>query len=107
MIDDGRTGYLVPPRDERALASAIVRLLRSKALRQQMGLNGKQKIDAECAPPVVARATLAVYRRALDAAPSPARPWQWFIRSRARRTVAAPSTSGVTRSRDESPTDIS
>ncbi len=104
MIDDGRTGYLVPPRDERALASAIVRLLRSNALRQQMGLNGKQKLDAECAPPVVAKATLAVYRRALDATPSPARPGQWFIRGRARPTVAARSTSGVTRSGDEAPT---
>ena len=28
MVDDGRTGYLVPPRDEQALATAVVRLLR-------------------------------------------------------------------------------
>lgn len=68
MVDDGRTGYLVPPRDERALAEAIVRLLRDKVLRQQMGLNGRQKLDAECGPAVVANATLAAYQRALDGA---------------------------------------
>jgi glycosyltransferase involved in cell wall biosynthesis len=65
IVEDGRTGYLVPPRDERALAEAIVRLLRDKTMRIQMGLNGKRKLDAECAPSVVARQTMAVYRRAI------------------------------------------
>jgi starch synthase len=76
MVDPGRTGYLVPPRDERALANAIVRLLHDKPLRMRMGLNGRRKLDAECAPSVVARQTLAVYRRAIDdarsLAPAPA-----------------------------------
>ena len=66
IVNHGRTGYLVPPRDERALADAIVRLLRDKPLRMRMGLNGRRKLDAECAPSVVARQTLAVYRRAID-----------------------------------------
>ena len=65
MVDDGRTGYLVPPRDEQALASAIVRLLRDRPLCRHMGLNGKRKLDAECAPSVVARHTFDVYRAAL------------------------------------------
>ncbi len=66
MVDHGRTGYLVPPRDERALADAIIRLLRDKELRRQLGANGKRKIDAECSPDVVARKTLAVYCRAIN-----------------------------------------
>jgi glycosyltransferase involved in cell wall biosynthesis len=66
MVEDGRTGYLVPPRDERALADAIVRVLRNKPLCRQLGLNGKRKLDAECAPPVIARQTFDVYTRALD-----------------------------------------
>jgi len=70
IVNHGRTGYLVPPRDERALAGAIVRLLRDKPLRMRMGLNGRRKLDAECAPSVVARQTLAVYRRAIDDARS-------------------------------------
>jgi glycosyltransferase involved in cell wall biosynthesis len=74
MVDHGRTGYLVPPRDERALADAIVRLLRDKARRAQMGRDGKRKLDAECAPSVVARRTLAVYHRAVAGANSPTSP---------------------------------
>jgi glycosyltransferase involved in cell wall biosynthesis len=66
MIEEGRTGYLVPPRDERALAAAVVRLLRDADLRRRFGLNGKRKLDEECAPAGVARQTFAVYRRALD-----------------------------------------
>ena len=75
MVEDGRTGYLVPPRDERALADAIVRLLRDKTLCLQMGLQGKRKLDAECAPSVVARQTLAVYDRAV-ASPHAGRRWR-------------------------------
>jgi glycosyltransferase involved in cell wall biosynthesis len=66
MIEDGRTGYLVPPRDEHALASAVLRLLRDDDLRRRFGLAGRRKLDAECAPADVARHTFAVYRKVLD-----------------------------------------
>ena len=65
VVDDGQTGYLVPPRDEHALANAVARLLVDKPLRAQMGLNGKRKLDLECAPSIVAGQTLAVYHKAL------------------------------------------
>jgi len=65
FVDEGRTGYLVPPRDERALAAAIVRLLRDRTLCRELGTNGKRRLDAACAPHVIADHTLAVYRRAL------------------------------------------
>ncbi|MDP8923313.1 MAG: glycosyltransferase family 4 protein [Chloroflexota bacterium] len=65
-VDDGETGYLVPPRDERALAEAVIRLLREPALREWLGANGRRKLDADAAPAVIARQTLAVYRRVLD-----------------------------------------
>jgi glycosyltransferase involved in cell wall biosynthesis len=66
MVDHGRTGLLVPPRSEEALAEAIVQLLRDEALRRQMGEGGKRKIDSEASPEVVAGKTLEVYRRALE-----------------------------------------
>lgn len=66
MVEDGRTGYLVPPRDPQALADAIVRLLRDRELRHELGGNGKQKIDTEWSPDAVAQQTLAVYERALS-----------------------------------------
>lgn len=71
IVDHGRTGFLVPPREERALATAVVRVLQDRLLARRMGRNGKRKLDAECAPAVVARQTLAVYRRALGDSRSP------------------------------------
>jgi glycosyltransferase involved in cell wall biosynthesis len=65
LVDHGQTGYLVPPRDERALADALVRLLRDKRLRQRLGANGKRKAETDLSPDAVARQTLAVYRRAI------------------------------------------
>lgn len=65
VVDDGATGYLVAPRDEGALAAAIVRLLADPDLRRRMGEAGRRKLEAECGPAVVAAQTLAVYERAL------------------------------------------
>lgn len=65
MVEHGKTGYLVPPKDERALADAIVKLLKDGALRRELGARGKEKLRAECSPEVVAAQTLKVYRQAL------------------------------------------
>ncbi len=66
IVDHGQTGLLVPPRDDEALADAIIALLRDDKLRRRMGIAGRQKLDAECAPEVVARQTADVYRRAIE-----------------------------------------
>jgi glycosyltransferase involved in cell wall biosynthesis len=47
VVDDGKTGILVPPNDSNALAGAIVRLLSDDDLRKKMGKAGKEKIDAK------------------------------------------------------------
>ncbi|MGD9048584.1 MAG: glycosyltransferase family 4 protein [Anaerolineae bacterium] len=73
LVEHGHTGFLVPPRDERALADAVVRLLRDKELRHQLGANGRRKVDTECSPDAVAQRTLEVYRCALDACRTPRR----------------------------------
>jgi glycosyltransferase involved in cell wall biosynthesis len=65
MVDDGQTGFLVPPRDEHALAEAIVLLMQNPTMRRQFGENGRRKVNAECAPEVVGRLTLEVYRKAI------------------------------------------
>lgn len=66
-IEDGRTGYLVPPRDEKALAEAIIRLLRNPQQRREMGVRARQKINTEAAPELIAAKTLAVYQEAISA----------------------------------------
>lgn len=81
IVEDGRTGYLVPPQDERALADAVVRLLTDPPLRHRMGQAGRQKLETECHPTVVAQHTRAVYEGAVADGPSRAqirremRPW--------------------------------
>ena len=44
QIDNNVTGILVPPNDSRALAEAIIRLLKNEPLRKEMGLNGYRKL---------------------------------------------------------------
>jgi glycosyltransferase involved in cell wall biosynthesis len=66
MVDHGRTGYLVPPRDPGALAEAIIPLLQDKELRRQFGENGRRKINADCAPELVGYKTRMVYRQAMN-----------------------------------------
>lgn len=69
IVEDGRTGHLVPPRDVGQLADAVVRLLLDRNLRREMGIRGKEKIEAECSPEVVAQKTIDVYRRAAKGTP--------------------------------------
>jgi glycosyltransferase involved in cell wall biosynthesis len=71
-VDDGETGLLVPPRDPEALATAVIELLADPERSRAMGAAGRQKLDAECSPQVVAKQTIDVYRRAIhDRAKSP------------------------------------
>lgn len=43
LVDEGETGFLVPPRDVKAYADAIQRLCEDDALRQRLGANGHAK----------------------------------------------------------------
>jgi glycosyltransferase involved in cell wall biosynthesis len=66
MVDDGKTGFLVPPRDVNALADAVVRLMQNDEMRRTFGENGMRKVNVECAPAAVGRQTRVVYRRAMN-----------------------------------------
>lgn len=43
IVRDGENGLLVPPRDSKALADAIIYLMENKDIREKMGKNGKKK----------------------------------------------------------------
>lgn len=47
LIEDGRTGILVPERDPQALAEATLRLHHNPAWRKQLGLAGREKVLRE------------------------------------------------------------
>ncbi|MHA3771044.1 glycosyltransferase [Verrucomicrobiota bacterium sgz303538] len=49
QIDSGRTGLLVDPGDERALADALARLLQSPELRREYGQAARQRLENEFA----------------------------------------------------------
>ena len=42
VVTDGREGLLVPPRNERALADSVCRILDNRALAAQMGQLGRE-----------------------------------------------------------------
>jgi glycosyltransferase involved in cell wall biosynthesis len=66
MVEHGRTGYLVAPRNAPQLADAVTRLLLDGPLRLRMGANAKRKIEEECSPRIIGRKTMDVYRRAIE-----------------------------------------
>ncbi|MFB0509775.1 MAG: glycosyltransferase family 4 protein, partial [bacterium] len=43
ILEDGKQGYLTPPRDYEAIAQAIVKILRSPATAKRMGEEGRKK----------------------------------------------------------------
>jgi glycosyltransferase involved in cell wall biosynthesis len=65
MVEHGGTGLIVPPRDESALADAIVRILRDPALARELGRNARQRAETMFDPASVALQTVAVYERAI------------------------------------------
>lgn len=65
MVEDGKTGLIVPPKDANGLAEAIIRLLSDDELRQQMGENAYQAVRDKFSWDDVARKTLTVYKEAI------------------------------------------
>jgi glycosyltransferase involved in cell wall biosynthesis len=46
LVEDGKTGYLVPPGDPHSMAEALLRLLVSPELRREMGLRAKYRAES-------------------------------------------------------------
>jgi glycosyltransferase involved in cell wall biosynthesis len=63
IIEDGRTGVLVEPRDHAALASQIVRLLNDPELRRRMGAAGLARVAERFTVERMVAETAAVYER--------------------------------------------
>jgi glycosyltransferase involved in cell wall biosynthesis len=63
VVDDGVTGIVVPPRDHRAMAAAIVRLLSDEPLRRRMGEAGLIRVRQRFTVERMVAETAAVYAR--------------------------------------------
>ncbi|MBS1811846.1 MAG: glycosyltransferase family 4 protein [Acidobacteria bacterium] len=64
MIEHGKTGLLVPPRDAQGLADAIVTLLQDRALRHEMRRHALEQAQAELSWQSIARRTITIYHHA-------------------------------------------
>jgi glycosyltransferase involved in cell wall biosynthesis len=45
IVEDGKTGILVPPKDEKAIADAVIKLFTSKDLAGSMGAAGRKRAE--------------------------------------------------------------
>ena len=61
----GRTGFVVPPNNPRALARAIQALLADQRLREYLGQQGRRRAQTEFTEALMVERTTAVYREAL------------------------------------------
>jgi glycosyltransferase involved in cell wall biosynthesis len=66
VVDDGVTGFIVPPRDSDALAEAIIKLLQDEKLRKRMGENAYIKMKEELSWDKIAEKTIEVYKEAIN-----------------------------------------
>ena len=65
IVDDGVTGFIVPPRNPEALADAIVKLLKDNKLRKQMGESAYKKLKDDMSWDKIADKTIEVYKEVI------------------------------------------
>lgn len=65
MVEDGKTGFVVPKCDETSLARAIIKLLKNSGLREGMKKKIIKKTEDEFSWRQIAYRTIEVYKRAL------------------------------------------
>ncbi|MHA1713987.1 MAG: glycosyltransferase family 4 protein [Candidatus Ranarchaeia archaeon] len=62
VVKNGETGILLPPKNIQDLAAAIIRLLDDKALRDEMGINGRKRVSKLFSWEKAGKQTLQIYR---------------------------------------------
>ncbi len=66
LIEDGVNGFLVEPGNVMELAEAILKILNEKKIANQLGANGRRKIQSRYSSAYMVQAIEAVYRRLLN-----------------------------------------
>lgn len=64
-VRDGETGFLVPPKEPKALANALKILIQDPALRRQMGRRGRVQVLNEFSSSIICEQTLQLYKKLL------------------------------------------
>ncbi|MBI1848983.1 MAG: glycosyltransferase [Planctomycetes bacterium] len=71
IVEDGMTGWLVPPKDPAALASAIVASLRDPERAARLARQGRERVLREFTADAMVEGTLRVYRELVPASATP------------------------------------
>ena len=66
VVEHGKTGLLVPPRNPKALADAIIKLVDDEELRIKMGMEGRKKVEREYDLDVIVGKYIKLYRRCVN-----------------------------------------
>ncbi len=66
MLDDGRTGFLIPPGDWKAMADKITFLFENRARAKEMGQAGRAKVEKEYSVEQMIRMTESLFERLLS-----------------------------------------
>ena len=66
LVEDGKTGLLVPPEDPERFAGAVIRLLRDPSLRKEMGSRSRIRVETEFSLTRVAQRYEEIYSSARD-----------------------------------------
>lgn len=66
LLDGGKCGILVPPRDPHALAEAILELLTNREKAQQLARNARQRFLEHFTIDAMGKRYLEVYQRAIE-----------------------------------------
>jgi D-inositol-3-phosphate glycosyltransferase len=62
-VEDGVTGFLVPPNDPETFATRAAVLLQNRDLMKEMGRNGIHRVQGQFTWPKVARSIASLYER--------------------------------------------
>ena len=63
VVEDGKTGFIVPPKNSALLAEAITRTLDNEDLRKQMGINGYIKMEKELSWDSITEKLIKIYNK--------------------------------------------
>jgi glycosyltransferase involved in cell wall biosynthesis len=66
IIEDGKNGFTVPPKNHDVMAERLMALIKNKELRKQMGERARQIAERKYSLPVFAEKTIEVYQQVLS-----------------------------------------
>ena len=65
VVDDGITGFIIPPKDSESLAKTVSTILNNSDLRKQMGENSYKKMKEELSWEKISKKSIEIYKKAI------------------------------------------